>query len=105
MGELDLSRSDYTAARARGKFDEDRGYASRSSSDGYENAKAGEYGDMERRKGVSYAFQIPAPATSFLARNTAICCDNLEGDMDQCPGLTLAASCDRCLGSRGKAAE
>ncbi|KAK9423223.1 hypothetical protein SUNI508_04517 [Seiridium unicorne] len=51
MGELDLNRSDYTAARARSKFDADRGYASRSSSHGHENAKAGEYGDMEWRKG------------------------------------------------------
>ena len=105
MGELDLSRSDYTAARARGKYDEDRGYASRSSSYGYENAKAREYGDMEWRKGVSYAFQISASATSIPARKSEFCCDKLEGDMDPCHGLTLTSLCDQHLGSCGKAPE
>lgn len=105
MGQLDFSGFNYTAVRARGKCEEDQGDASRSSSHGHENAKAREYGDIERRKGVSHAFQISALAPSFPARNTASCCDKFEGDMDPCHGLTLKASFDRRLGSRGKTAK
>lgn len=59
MGELEFSRPDYTAAPARGKFNKDRGYALRSSSNSQENAKAREYGDMERKEGFSHAAQLP----------------------------------------------
>lgn len=104
ISEPNLSHSDYAAARAWWECDEDRGYSPGSSDDGHENAKAGDYGDMERRKGVSHAIQVPAPATSFPAQNTAVCRENLVGDMVPCPGLTLVASRDRRLGSRGKTA-